>query len=429
MMAINESDISEKIFKTMKAYGLELALFTADGKQTVDPSEARRFYSKNKNILVNLDVTDERHRIKVNIGKRIKIQDIRPMLDSMRQLANQNAVLYTLRTFGRDISPKDFAYQSVNKDQIAESFSKAYGTVKTSRQRFENATLYIRHSKRVDEEIRGSRSRNIHAIFVENNLGERFRFPYTNLIAARSMTVHVSEGGTPYDNIGKKIISLAEEVQSLRNFKKKNKELAESQKLFYSSLSERVNQIQTQMSKMATRQGYRNNIESFIEQNKVDEIDDSIFETFGITFTEDDNKSYVYNIAKKITEEREQEQRISDFVNQTINSNTFSVTQPIDVSDNPDKMSYDDDRSMLSAWFGYLSQIASDADQSQKLSQLSDDIYRVNEKHLELSKKLLTALKKIAIVQEQSRNPEGLTESISNKMINNITRLCGEYFH
>jgi len=428
-MAINESDISEKIFKTMKAYGLELALFTADGKQTVDPSEARRFYAKNKNILVNLEVTDERHRIKVNIGKRIKIQDIRPMLDSMRQLANQNAVLYTLRTFGRDISPKDFAYQSVNKDQIAESFSKAYGTVKTSRQRFENATLYIRHSKRVDEEIRGSRSRNIHAIFVENNLGERFRFPYTNLIAARSMTVHVSEGGTPYDNIGKKIISLAEEVQSLRNFKKKNKELAESQKLFYSSLSERVNQIQTQMSKMATRQGYRNNIESFIEQNKVDEIDDSIFETFGITFTEDDNKSYVYNIAKKITEEREQEQRISDFVNQTINSNTFSVTQPIDVSDNPDKMSYDDDRSMLSAWFGYLSQIASDADQSQKLSQLSDDIYRVNEKHLELSKKLLTALKKIAIVQEQSRNPEGLTESISNKMINNITRLCGEYFH
>lgn len=429
MMAINESDISEKIFKTMKAYGLELALFTADGKQTVDPSEARRFYAKNKNILVNLEVTDERHRIKVNIGKSINIQDIRPMLDSMRQLANQNAVLYTLRTFGRDISPKDFAYQSVNKDQIAESFSKAYGTVKTSRQRFENATLYIRHSKRVDEEIRGSRSRNIHAIFVENNLGERFRFPYTNLIAARSMTVHVSEGGTPYDNIGKKIISLAEEVQSLRNFKKKNKELAESQKLFYSSLSERVNQIQTQMSKMATRQGYRNNIESFIEQNKVDEIDDSIFETFGITFTEDDNKSYVYNIAKKITEEREQEQRISDFVNQTINSNTFSVTQPIDVSDNPDKMSYDDDRSMLSAWFGYLSQIASDADQSQKLSQLSDDIYRVNEKHLELSKKLLTALKKIAIVQEQSRNPEGLTESISNKMINNITRLCGEYFH
>lgn len=428
-MAINESDISEKIFKTMKAYGLELALFTADGKQTVDPSEARRFYAKNKNILVNLEVTDERHRIKVNIGKSINIQDIRPMLDSMRQLANQNAVLYTLRTFGRDISPKDFAYQSVNKDQIAESFSKAYGTVKTSRQRFENATLYIRHSKRVDEEIRGSRSRNIHAIFVENNLGERFRFPYTNLIAARSMTVHVSEGGTPYDNIGKKIISLAEEVQSLRNFKKKNKELAESQKLFYSSLSERVNQIQTQMSKMATRQGYRNNIESFIEQNKVDEIDDSIFETFGITFTEDDNKSYVYNIAKKITEEREQEQRISDFVNQTINSNTFSVTQPIDVSDNPDKMSYDDDRSMLSAWFGYLSQIASDADQSQKLSQLSDDIYRVNEKHLELSKKLLTALKKIAIVQEQSRNPEGLTESISNKMINNITRLCGEYFH
>ena len=47
-MAIDVAKISEKIFKIMKAYGLQLSLFTEDGKETLDPTEARRFYSKDK---------------------------------------------------------------------------------------------------------------------------------------------------------------------------------------------------------------------------------------------------------------------------------------------------------------------------------------------------------------------------------------------
>ena len=61
----------------------------------------------------------------------------------------------------------------------------------------------------------GSRSRNIRALFIENAQGERFRYPQIHLAGARTMTRHVAEGGTPYDEVGQKIIGLSEERSQL----------------------------------------------------------------------------------------------------------------------------------------------------------------------------------------------------------------------
>lgn len=415
-MVIDVSNISNTIFKILKAHGLQLVLFTVDGKPTLNPSEATRFYSKNKNIMVNLDNNTDKKVIKVSTGGSVDLKSIRKLLDNIRNIANENAILYTLRTFGHHISPKDFAYQIDQDKNISESFSKPYGTVMTSRQKFENATLYIRHSKRVDEETRGSRSRNIHAIFVENSNGERFKFPYNNIVAARAMTVHISEGGTPYDTIGKTIISLTEEICSLKNFKKKNKTLAESSKLLFNSISDRIHNITKQFSQMSNHKGYRRNVAEFVERNDV-EVDEAIFEQFGIQFEENDNKTFVYNIAKQLKEDADNASALQDFVKRILNGEKVEVSRMPSNSDtkNPIHMHFDDENSELSAWFGYFALLANDDVQSNTLSQLSDDVFSYSNKYRDLAKKLLTALQDGAIVPISAK-PEGLLESISTQM-------------
>ena len=74
--------------------------------------------------------------------------------------------------------------------------------------------------KAVDEEVRGSRSRNIQAIYLENSAGERFQYPHNHLAGARAMLRHVKEGGTPYDDFGQHIIEQSKELSDLYKFER-----------------------------------------------------------------------------------------------------------------------------------------------------------------------------------------------------------------
>ena len=56
-----------------------------------------------------------------------------------------------------------------------------------------NAKLIIKHNRTVDETKMGARSRNISAIYIENNQGERFKFANNYLPGARAMARHVSK--------------------------------------------------------------------------------------------------------------------------------------------------------------------------------------------------------------------------------------------
>lgn len=429
-MAIDVSNISNTVFKILKAHGLSLELFTIDGSITLDPSEATRFYCKNKNIMVNIDTETDRNVLKVSTGVSVDLKSIRQMLDNLRKLATENAILYTLRTFGHKISPKDFAYQTDQDKNIVESFSKSYGTVMTSRQKFENATLCIRHSKRVNEEVRGSRSRNIHAIFVENSAGERFKFPYNHIGAARAMTVHVSEGGIPYDSIGKTITTLAEEICSLKNFKKKNKNITESSKQLMTCIVERISTINKQFSQMNTRSGYKRNIESFVETNNNINVDEAIFEQFGIQFEETDNKSFVYNIVNKLQEDNSRIiATLGKFAQNIINGGKIEVSKmpsPADQS-NPINIHYDSEPAKLSAWFGYFSKLSQNTQDENTLAQISDDVYSYSEKYLDLAKKLLTVIKDSVIVTTSAEKPEGLLESTSNQLEKTFSSFGGMY--
>jgi len=118
--------------------------------------------------------------------------------------------------------------QTVNTADMSEELNRivklsglAEGLTGTSKSSFENldkTRLIIRHSKAVDENIPGDRTRNINSLYVENSDGERFKYPLVHLAGARAMARHVANGGVPHDDFGKHIVGVSEQIAQLNSF-------------------------------------------------------------------------------------------------------------------------------------------------------------------------------------------------------------------
>ena len=103
----------------------------------------------------------------------------------------------------------------VEKAPVAEGLS---GTSKSSFENLNKTKLIIRHKGKVDETVPGARSRQIQSLYIENEDGERFKYPMTHLAGARAMQRHVSNGGRPHDEFGQHIVSTSEDIAKLNSF-------------------------------------------------------------------------------------------------------------------------------------------------------------------------------------------------------------------
>lgn len=208
-MAIDYENVADRIFDQLKGFGYSIIMYDNDGKQTVNSYDGRYFYAKDAKFTIQLN--DNNDVIVVKYGSSTDTKKMKKLLDTIRNGIAKKFIL------GVDVMPyagTDIELKHVEQ-MVKEGLERAAGSVKTSYQSTEGAKLIIRHNKPVNEEVRGSRSRNIQALFIENAQGERFKYPHNHLLAARTMTQHVAEGGTPYDEVGQKIVSLSEERDQL----------------------------------------------------------------------------------------------------------------------------------------------------------------------------------------------------------------------
>jgi len=110
----------------------------------------------------------------------------------------------------------------VKRDPLEEhnmNESKLFGTSKTSYQEMGEAKIIVRHTQPINFNAPNGRTQHIENIYVENQIGERFRYPIKHLNGARAMARHIAEGGSFFDDIGNYIIGLSEELGKLRIFK------------------------------------------------------------------------------------------------------------------------------------------------------------------------------------------------------------------
>lgn len=209
----NLSAISSEVFDILRSFDYVLDLYDEDGNAVYEPEDARRFFgsrtsTKTENIMVAVIDENDDSLVRLILGPSSDVMGLEGLRETLRTTATKYNMIYDLETRDQEIQPKDFATRASireGKELMNLTETKLYGTSRSSYARFENARMIIRHSKRVDEETPGARTRNISKVFVENAEGERYLMPVNNLSAGLAMGQHVNQGGTWADPIAAKI--------------------------------------------------------------------------------------------------------------------------------------------------------------------------------------------------------------------------------
>lgn len=193
-------------------------------------------------------------------------------------------------------------------DALKESFSKMFGSARTSQQTLENVVIKVRHRAPVNEESRGSRVRDISAIFLECN-GERFRFPHISMTGARAMAQHMAHGGTFGDKVGSYISESTGNLLKLQSFNRyvtTNKLINEDSSGIVETVKENIETIRTELKKLTGTKTYETTkarLETF-EREALAEDDTSGLKDLFTIRRFDEKFAEVLPIVKQLVQEK-----------------------------------------------------------------------------------------------------------------------------
>jgi len=226
--------IAEGLFEKIRDRFEDVSLGDDNAKATTDPEKARFFNfdyvvddTNHGNITMSLiDETSLKVYFSKNISDDLDKEQKKKwysFLRELREFARTNLLSFEPRDITRstlkhrDIQQQSKADSTYDADEVVAE-SRMYGTLNRSYESFGPVRIKLQHTKPIMDETHGARSRNIAAVFVENDQGERFRLPFENLTGARAMARHVSAGGVPTDDLGRHITEMVGEMTTLRPF-------------------------------------------------------------------------------------------------------------------------------------------------------------------------------------------------------------------
>ena len=409
---ITSDRIAQDVFNILKGNGYNIKIFTDEGENTVDPQSARRFYIPNLGSMINLDETDSKRELRVSVNQNTDVSEFKDTLALLKNLANRYVVEYTLKSFTKAIEPKDQDYQAQKvrdmKQDVSEGIGAAYGSSKSSYQQLENAKLIIKHTKAVNEESRGSRSRNISAIYIENAEGERYKMPTNNLAGGRAMLRHVKEGGAPYDEFGTHIQEQCNELNKLKEFKKyslRNSLVNEDTADIVEAVSNRIVNIREKMNKLKGSKCYRETKEKFESKEvKINETDRNKLRSQFTVRSFDESLDEALPYVNALVKEMKALKEADDFAKETMDSlvdtiakmNTVSLRKGINVKSDPENpmnlssfgnMPKENQIAVVMEYLGNSIDYAKKGEDqlSQLLTRMSDEMERVKDKAIMMS--------------------------------------------
>ena len=223
-----------------------------------------------------------------------------------------------------DMIKKEDKNESINEATLGSS----YGSLKTSYQPLDNVKLVVKHTKPVNEEIRGSRSRNISKIFIQAN-EERFLFPSKNLQGARAMARHIYNGGVMHDAIGESIVQMCKDIKTLREFVRyvSSKGLVNEANNEYVTLAkEHIENIRTTFKRVAGSKSYSKAVESLNEYDNIEIVNEVNLEDH-FTETHFDNK--VGNAHETLSKLVNKKSAFESYIMNAIESETFEGAKEV----------------------------------------------------------------------------------------------------
>ena len=323
-------NIAEDLFNKIRGRFPSITIGDNEGKVTNDPLTARFFdfdYQEGeKNVgKVSISISEDKLSVMysnsfVENEDTLTRQNWYNFLKELRVFAKKRLLQFDTRDITKsNLDKRDYkflAQQQGGEKTMSESMSesKLYGTSKVSYQDVGNARVTIKHTESVNQELAAGRTQKIGAIYVENTDGERFKYPFKHLNGARAMARHVAEGGKPYDDFGKHITGLSEELANLRKFKtymNRSSVMAEGLAGYMDAVVERLDNIKKTVSGLQKESYYKTAFESYevpmMEDVPSDVAENWIDELTIRQFNEDlkDVFPFVYKLVGEATKAQE----------------------------------------------------------------------------------------------------------------------------
>jgi hypothetical protein len=368
---IDATLVGEKIFNILKGQGFMVKSYDREGNLTLDASEATRFAVPDPNILVRYD--QDTQTIQLKTSSDVDDDVTRTML---KNLSSDNLLNFDYRRFEKKVTPKgeqnDIAAskeQEVN--DVMEGFGTMTGTSKSSYQTLENVKLVVRHSKPVNEESRGARSRNIESIHIRRG-GESFKMNENNLRAARAMARHIQEGGEVYDSVGNAIQQMATEHRELREFVgyvRRNKLVSESNVNYVDMAVTNVSQIRETFERLARAKTYASESENIVNRSQSEMLGEE--EEFRSAFTETHYDDRVSAAMESIHRAMGRQAAYESHIESAIATESFRNLKNM-VSE--DLIEYDTPHAQLGSYVNQLSQCCEDKQLSSFLKTCGSKI-------------------------------------------------------
>jgi hypothetical protein len=310
------NNIATDLFYKIRSRFKGLKLGAETGQITINPEEARFFdfdYMEGNTPMGHVSISlAEPNSMKVYFSHGISegMDDGQKanwykFLRELREFSKRRLLSFDTRDIAKDnLDKRDYEFLSQNSKPKPESNktiqapvgesvmnvseSTLYGSKTVSYQKLLDTRLIIKHSQALtDDQQPGARTRNISALFVENQDGERFKYPFIHLAGARAMQRHVANGGLPYDDLGKSIIKMSEEIAQLKSFSNyvvrndlmnsETNSVVERSASYLNSLREQIKAI----SKQSHYEAYKENFQAYDSE----EIPQDVVEEFKEKFT------------------------------------------------------------------------------------------------------------------------------------------------
>ena len=361
------NNIATDLFYKIRSRFSGLKLGAETGEITINPEDARFFdfdYMEGEQPIGHVSISlAEANSIKVYFSHGIteamddgQKDNWYGFLKELRQFAKRRLLSFDTRDIAKDnLDKRDYQFLSQNaqpkqtepnmiQKPVGESImseSTMYGSKTMSYQKLMDTRLIVKHSQAVmDDTQPGARTRHIGALFVENQDGERFKYPFIHLAGARAMQRHVANGGVPYDDLGKSIVGMSEEIAQLKSFgnyvvrndlmNSETNSVVERSSAYLNSLREQIKAL----SKQSHYEAYK---ESFQAQGPM-EVPQEVVEDFTEKFTVRNFKEDIKSVFPVLYRLMKEENTIGydDIVAMTQSEEAYNEDIEIDLEDAAD---------------------------------------------------------------------------------------------
>ena len=314
--------IAQDLFNKIRGRFPSITIGTSEGTVTNDPKQARFFdFDFKEGAKVNVTLDDKNLTVMYNDSLIQNESDMVKkgwfdFMKEMRQFAKKRMLQFDTRDITKNnLDRRDYDYQVKTRpgeQQMSES--TMYGTSRNSIQNVGNARVLVKHSKPVNQEQPGARTRDIHSLYVESGEGERFKYPFRHLNGARAMARHVAEGGNQYDDFGKYIVSLSEELSNLRKFKtymNRSAVMAEGLRGYMDIVNERIDTVKETILKLQKETHYKETFKNFsptVNEEVPEDVSNSWIDELTIRQFNEDLKSvfpYIYKLVSEANKVKE----------------------------------------------------------------------------------------------------------------------------